>query len=121
MRMMTARDRTYVVLYTLALATLGTLAVMVVAVRPAKSDTITKQCQFGRTSAACTTTIIPMGTFRPHIQYAPQLTPGSDAEKAQQERIREWEERCVASIEPDDLGVLRYRYTHPACQHGVTP
>jgi hypothetical protein len=104
------------VLYALTAASFALLFVLASCREAPAQSVVHTQCQFGKRDAVCSTAIIDPGAFKPHIQYVPQPTIGSEADKAQQERIRAWEERCVSHIEVDDLGVRRYRYKYEGCE-----
>jgi hypothetical protein len=50
------------------------------------------------------------------------VEPAEAEERAAREkRIADWEKSCVASVTPDQYGVMRYTYTNPLCAHGVAP
>lgn len=91
---------------------------MMASCRDVRAQVITNQCSWGKRDVACTTSVIPPGVFAPQVQHVRQPTPGSEAEKAQQERIDAWERRCVSHVEIDDLGVSRYVYKHAGCEYG---
>jgi hypothetical protein len=102
-----------------AVAQLGVAAILLPAsLTPVEAGEVAvTSCVGGHTSDNCVWRWAP--AVDPYVRDIPE--PSDPAEKAHREaRDHKWLARCRPVIEPDRLGVRRYRYSAPGCEFGVT-
>jgi len=86
----------------------------------ARGDTIATDCQRSAGRLSCVTTLIPSMSNSARTIPVRRDFLSADEVAAKAERVRVWEVFCKPVAAVDSLGVSRYTYAHPGCEHGRT-